>query len=162
VVNASADPETTAAAVRSEVLGVDDSQPVYDVKPMKRVVSDSVSQQRVNMMLLIIFAAVGLILSCVGIYGMMNYAVSQRTHEIGIRMALGATGGDILKMILRQGMVLVTVGVLIGLLLSFWLSRLAETLLFGVSAHDPITFIVIPVVLGLVALVACIVPARRA
>jgi putative ABC transport system permease protein len=114
------------------------------------------------MSLLGLFAALGLVLAAVGIYGVMAYGVSQRTHEIGLRIALGARGGDVMKMVVKQGMALAMIGVAIGLCTSYALTRLMKTLLFDVSATDPLTFTVIALLLAIVALTACWIPARRA
>jgi putative ABC transport system permease protein len=149
-------------AIRSQVLAIDKEQPISRIRPLEQVVSESVARQRFSMLLLGIFAGVALILAAVGLYGVMSYSVTQRTHEIGIRTALGAKQTDVLKLVVGQGMVLALTGVGVGLLAAFALTRLMSVLLFGVSATDPLTFVAIPAVLTLVALVACFVPARRA
>jgi putative ABC transport system permease protein len=125
-------------------------------------VSRSVAPQRFNMSLLGLFAALGIVLAAVGIYGVMAYGVSQRTHEIGLRMALGAQRRDVMKMVVWRGLALAGAGVAIGLGASYALTRLMKTLLFGVSATDPLTFTVIALSLGLIALLAGWIPARRA
>src|SRR4029077_9671299 len=141
---------------------IDPDQPVYAVNTMEQLRADSIAPDRLTLMLLGGFAAVALILAGVGIYGVMAYSVTQRTHEIGIRMALGARQGDVLGMVIRQGMKLAVVGLGIGLGVAWLATRLMSSLLFGVSAADPLTFAVISVILTGVALGACFVPARRA
>ena len=148
--------------MRQAASEVDKTAAVSDVKTMEHVVNDSVTQPRFNLFLLGLFSSIALLLSAAGIYGVTAYTVTQRTHEFGIRMALGAQVGDVLRMILRQGMLLICVGIGIGLVAAFALTRLLRTLLFGVSVTDPLTFVVITFVLTLVALIACYVPARRA
>ena len=151
-----------AAALRREVLAVDKDQPVYNVASMTQLMSASVSQRRFNMQLVGFFAAVALALAAVGLYGVMSYAVTQRTHEIGIRMALGARRQDVMKLVVRNGMTLALVGVALGLTGAFGLTRLMGSLLFGVTATDALTFVTVPLCLITVALVACYIPARRA
>ncbi|HKP86343.1 MAG TPA: ABC transporter permease [Blastocatellia bacterium] len=162
VVRTSADPMRQADAVQGEVWAMDKNLPVSEIRSMQEVINDSVAQQRFNMLLLGIFASVALILAAVGVYGVMSYSVTQRTHEIGIRMALGAESSDVVKMIVGQGMALVAVGILTGLAAAFALTRVMASLLYGVSATDPVTFIALPLALAGVALAACFVPARRA
>jgi putative ABC transport system permease protein len=129
---------------------------------MERILEDSVAGRRLNMLLLSVFAAVALILASVGIYGVLSYSISQRIHEIGVRMALGAKAADVLKLVIAHGLKLVFLGVAIGLGGALLLTRLMKSLLFEVSATDPLTFVVIPLILIGVALGACLVPARRA
>jgi ABC-type antimicrobial peptide transport system permease subunit len=130
--------------------------------PMDQLLAASIARRRFNMLLLGIFACVALMLAAVGIFGVMNYSVSQRTHEIGIRMALGAQRGDVLKMVVGQGMILALAGIGIGLGAALAVTRIISNLLFGVSATDPVTFAGVSALLGIVALIACYVPARRA
>jgi putative ABC transport system permease protein len=144
------------------VQEIDKSVPVSDVKTMDHIVSESVTQPRFNLFLLGLFSAVALLLSVAGIYGVTAYSVTQRTHELGIRIALGAQVSDLLRMILGQGMAVIGIGIVIGLVAAFGLMRLMNSLLFGVSARDPFTFIGITVVLIAAGLLACYVPARRA
>jgi putative ABC transport system permease protein len=151
-----------AGAVRHEITALDTNQSAYDVKTMQQVVSESVSQPRLYTLLLGVFAAVAMILAAVGIYGVMNYLVTQRIHEIGIRMALGAQSSHIFRMIVGQGMLLVLIGVAVGLVTAFLLTRIMESLLFGVSARDLATFVGIPIVLAVVAFLSIYIPARRA
>jgi putative ABC transport system permease protein len=162
VVRTSVDPASLTAAVRGQIRAVDANAPVYQIATMRQLISDSVAQRRFTLALLGGFAAIALLMAAIGIYGVMSYAVSQRTQEIGIRVALGAQARDVLTLVIRRGMTLVGVGVLIGLAGAFALTRLMESLLFGVSATDPVTFAGISLLLGMVALLACYVPARRA
>jgi putative ABC transport system permease protein len=162
VVRTDGDPAAMAPSVRRAIQEVDPNEPVYNVNTMEQALSDSVATQRLSMLLLAIFAAVALVLAAVGIYGVMSYAVAQRTHEFGIRMALGAEARDVLRMVVRQGMLLALCGVGAGLLGALALTRVMSSLLYGVSATDPLTFVGVPLVLGAVALLACLVPARRA
>jgi predicted permease len=156
------DPAAMAAPMKETILVVDKDQPVTAVRTLEQVLADSLAQRRFTMLLLGLFAGLALVLASVGIYGVMSYTVAQRTHEIGVRMALGARPGDVLRMVVRQGMALAAIGVTIGLGVAFALTRLMSSFLFGVSATDPLTFIAIPLVLVGVALAACFVPARRA
>jgi putative ABC transport system permease protein len=158
----SADPLALAAAVRGEVAAIDRDQPVSAVRAMREVVSGSVAQQRFRTLLLATFAGVALLLAGVGIYGVIAYSVTHRTHEIGIRMALGAGAGDILKMVVGQGMALALAGVAVGLLAALALTRVLSSLLFGVTATDAVTFAAVSLLIAAVALLACLVPARRA
>ena len=151
-----------AAAVRNEVLALDKDQPVYSIRTLDSVLSESVATPRFRTLLLGVFAGVALILAGVGIYGVISYAVSQRTQEIGIRMALGARATDVLKLVVKGGMMLVLIGVAIGLAGAFALTRLLTTLLFGVTPTDAATFATVSVGLIVVALFACFIPARRA
>lgn len=162
VVRSSVEPESLAASVRQIVNELDKSVPVSDVKTMDHVVSASITQPRFNLFLLGLFGAVAMVLSAAGIYGVTAYSVTQRTHELGIRIALGAQVSDVLKIILGQGMAVIGVGLVVGLAAAFGLMRLLRSLLFGVGENDPLTFVAITLVLVFVALIACYIPARRA
>jgi len=162
VVRTKVDPASLTAAVRNEIRAVDADIPVYQIATMRQLVSSSVAQRRFTLVLIAAFAAIALLMSAIGIYGVMSYAVSQRTQEIGIRVALGAQTRDVLKLVLNRGMALAGAGVAVGLAGAFALTRLMEGMLFGIRATDPLTFAGVALLLILVALLACYIPARRA
>jgi putative ABC transport system permease protein len=162
VIKTSNDPTNLMSAVRREVLTVDPDQPVYNLSTMDQLRADSIAPNRLSLTLLGVFAGVALVLAGVGIYGVMAYSVTQRTHEIGIRMALGARPGNVLNMVVGQGMKLALGGLGIGLVGAWLSTRLMSSMLFGVSATDPLTFIAISIILAGVALGACFIPALRA
>ena len=162
VVKAQSDPMNLVAGVQREIQSLDRDQPIADVRTMEGLLSDSVSKTRFSMLLLSIFAAVALILAAVGIYGVMSYSVSERTHEIGIRMALGARTTDVLRLVIGRGMLLAAAGVVAGIGGAFALTRFMKSLLHDVSETDPATFAGIAMIVAIVALVSCYIPARRA
>lgn len=162
LLKAAGDPNQLIAAVREQVKGIDPDQPIYSIRTMDEIRAESVAPERLNLTLLSIFAGIALVLAIVGIYGVMSYAVTQRTHEIGIRMAIGAQPRDVFKMVITQGMMLALLGVVFGLIGAFALTRLMTTMLFGVEPTDPATFAGIAILLTAVALVACYIPGRRA
>jgi putative ABC transport system permease protein len=162
VVRTTNDPHTLVTAVQNEVHSMDGEVPVFNVKTMDEHISATVAAPRFNTTLLVIFASVALILTIVGLYGVMSYAVAQRTNEIGIRMALGAQTRDVLRLIVSQGFKLIVLGLAIGLVGAFALMRVIASLLFGVTAKDPLTFAAVATLLAFVALLACYIPARRA
>jgi putative ABC transport system permease protein len=161
-VRTTTDPMTLAAAVRGRVADLDKDQPVADMQTMEQRLAESLSPARFNMLLIGVFAAVALVLAAVGLYGLMAYSVAQRTQEIGIRVAVGAQAGDVLRLIVGQGMRLALVGIGVGLLAALAFTRVLSGLLFGVSATDPATFAAVAALLAGVALVACFIPANRA
>jgi predicted permease len=161
-VRTSLDPASITNAIREQVAALDKDLPLYNIATMEQLVSTSVAQPRLNLSLLVAFAALALVLSAVGVYGVMAYAVTQRTHEIGIRMALGALPSDVQRQVLAEGGRLAAAGVALGLIAALALTRLMSTLLFGVKPTDPITFIAVAAMLVCVALAACYIPARRA
>ena len=154
--------DSLVQGVRAEVRALDRELPVYDVKTLGKVVADSTAYRRVTMFLMAGFACAALLLAGVGLYGVVSYSVAQRTHEIGVRLALGARGRDILGLVVRQGMLLTLAGLGLGLACAFALTRLISGLLYGVTATDPATYAVVSVLLAAVAFLACLVPARRA
>jgi len=162
VVRTSSDPATMSAAVKQQIWKVDSQLPISKVLTMNEVAAASFEARRFNMFLLCVFALLALVLAAVGIYGVMSYVVTQRTAEIGIRMALGAQTVDVLKLVVRNGMTLALIGVVLGLGGAFALTRLMNTLLFGVTPTDKVTFGLVSLILVAVALLACYIPARRA
>jgi len=162
VVKTDNEPRSVISGATKDVASMDADLPLFGVKTMEEYMSASVAAPRFNTTLLSIFAGVALVLTIVGLYGVMSYSVAQRTNEIGIRLALGAQGRDVLMMIVKQGSKLILIGLAIGLLSAFALTRLVESLLFGVKAKDPLTFAVVAMLLAIVALLACYVPAWRA
>jgi len=162
VVRTKAEPLAAVSAIQDRIWSLDKAQPVEDIKSMDQMVARANAAPRFQTFLLGIFGALGLLLAVVGIYGVISYSVSQRTHEIGIRMAVGAEPGQVLRLVLMQGLKLAAAGVVIGVVASLALTRLMASLLFGVSATDPITFAGVAIVLTIAALAACYVPARRA
>ncbi len=162
IVRATSDPASLAAAVRSKVQEVDRNQPVYDVATMEQRFSRAVAPQRFNALVMAIFAGLAVILAGVGVYGVMAYSVTRRTHEIGIRIALGAQQQDVMGLVLRRGATLSLVGITVGLAGALALTRFLSNLLFGVTVRDPMTFGAVSLVLTAVALMASYIPARRA
>ena len=156
------DPQSLVNQIQKEIWSVDKDQAVYQVQTMRQMVGASVGTRRFAMLLLVLFAGIALVLAAIGIYGVISYSVAQRTHEIGVRMALGASAREVLTLIIRQGMRPALLGVAIGLAGAVALTRLMKSLLFGVSATDPLTFALIALLLTSVALLACWIPARRA
>jgi len=161
-VRSAGDPRAITAAVTREIHAFDRDLPLYHVQPMATRVNESLARQRFAATLLTLFATLALALSAIGVYGVMAYLVSQGTREIGIRVALGATPGGILQLVLGQGVVIAAGGIAVGLIGAYALAHVMESLLFGVSARDPWTFAGVSVALGVVALTAIIVPATRA
>jgi ABC-type antimicrobial peptide transport system permease subunit len=156
------DPGQLATAMRAAVAAVDPALPVYDIATMEERLGRSLAQSRFNTVLLATLGGIGLVLAIVGLYGVLAYVVAQRAHEIGIRMALGATARDVLLLVTRQGMKLVLAGVALGIVAAMVATRLLQELLFGVTATDPVTFAGVAVVLVIAGMLASIIPARRA
>lgn len=155
-------PAGLVSAIKDQVSSLDGDQPVSSVRTIDELLARSLSESKFTLLLLGLFAGVALVLAAIGIYGVIAHSVSQRTHEIGVRLALGAQAGDVFRLVIGQGMMLTLIGVGIGLAAAFALTRVMVSLLFGVSATDPLTFAVIAVLLTGVALLACYIPARRA
>ena len=162
VIRTTSDPVPMTAAIVKEIQAVDPEMPVYDVGSMDQRLYGSLARQRFSMFLLGVFALIALILAAIGVYGVMAYSVSQRTHEIGVRIALGARPDAILRLVIRQALILAAMGIAIGLVGAFALTRVMSSLLFGVSATDLLTFVITSLLLGSIALMASYIPARRA
>ncbi|HEX3253747.1 MAG TPA: FtsX-like permease family protein, partial [Pyrinomonadaceae bacterium] len=162
VVRTKSDPALIAGAVRGAVWTVDKDQPVSNVRTLDQVFSAAISQERFQALMLGLFATLALILACIGLYGVISYSVVQRTHEIGLRMALGAQPVDVLRLVIRQGMTLTLAGLVVGIVAGTFATRVLSDLLFGVAPRDPLTFAGVPVLLLAVAFLACYIPARRA
>jgi putative ABC transport system permease protein len=162
LIKTSHDPEPMIAAVRRQVAVLDPDLPLYDLRTLTERMERSIAPERLNLALLGCFAVLAFLLAAIGLYGVISYSVTQRTREIGLRIALGAQPGDVLQLVIRQGMKIVLCGVLIGLGGALALTRLMHALLFGVGATDPLTFALVPLLLVAVALLACYLPARRA
>jgi predicted permease len=162
VIRTAGDPAALVTTLRREVQALDKDQPIYNVRTMDDVVSNSLGTRRVSMQLFAVFACAALLLAALGIYGVMAYSVTQRTQEIGIRMALGAQRSDVLGLVVRQGMTLAAIGVVAGLAGAFGLTRVMTSLLFNVRPDDPTTYLAISFLLIIVAFLACYLPARRA
>jgi putative ABC transport system permease protein len=162
VVRSRVDDASLAAALRREIQTIDPSQPLYAVQPMHLVLQNTVSDRKLNMTLLLVFAVIALLLAIIGVYGVMSYTVAQNTREIGIRVALGARPATILKLVLGRGIILIGIGVVIGVIAALGLTRFLGAMLFGVTPTDPVTFVLIGLVLTAIGLAACLIPARRA
>jgi len=156
------EPLTLSGPIRQEMLKVDPTLPLAKIRSLEQIVAGSLAPERFNTLLLGLFASIGMVLAAVGIYGVISYSVALRTHEIGVRMALGAQWHDVLKLILKDGMLLVTFGIAFGLAGAFALTRVMKEFLFEISTTDPLTFTLVALLLVGVALLACYVPARRA
>jgi putative ABC transport system permease protein len=162
VVRSTADPSTVMAAIRAQMREVDRDLPVSELRQLQELVASSVSRPRFYTTLLGVFATIALVLAAVGIYGVISYAVSLRTRELGIRIALGATGRQVSRLVLQQGVSLALVGVVAGGVGAYWLTYLLDNLLFGVTSRDALTFVAVAAVLTAIAAIACYIPARRA
>jgi putative ABC transport system permease protein len=162
LVRTTGDPLATVGAVRGRIQSIDPDLPISDVRPMSEVVADDLATRRLSMTLLLAFAVLALFLASIGLYGVMNYTVAQRTHEMGIRMALGAASASIVALVMRYGLVMVGLGLALGLAGAFALTRFLASLVYDVGTLDVGTFLVVPLILALVALLACLLPARKA
>lgn len=156
------DPSQMATAITREIQALDPDMPVFDVNTMDQRLHDSLARRRFAMFLLGVFAATASILAAIGIYGVMAYSVNERTHEIGIRLALGAQPGNVLQLVIRQALMLTSIGIAIGLAGAIAVTRIMASLLFGVTATDAFTFGITSLLLGIIALLASYIPARRA
>ena len=162
VVRTTSSPLSVMSAIRKAAAKADPSSVVYGTTPLEEIVGNSIATQRLTMILLSIFSALALVLSAIGIYGVISYLTGQRTHEIGVRVALGATSGDVMRMVLGEGMKLALIGVAIGIAAALGLTRLISKLVYGVGTFDPLTFVTVAILLSGIAMVSCYIPARRA
>jgi len=162
MIRTASDPHNLARSMRNAVLAIDKNQPVYEMKTLAERVDETVAVSRSLTLLFTAFALLGLILGAVGIYGIVSYSVTQRTHEIGIRMALGARTGNVLSLIMKNGLTLVLTGIVIGVGSALMLTRFLSTLLFGVEPTDGVTFVIVSAVFFVIAIVAALIPALRA
>jgi putative ABC transport system permease protein len=156
------DPKALVASVKSQVQSIDPTIPVAKVRTMEDVVGEAVREPRFTTVLLGIFAGLALLLAAIGLYGVISYSVTQRKHELGIRMALGARPQDVARMVLTEGMTLALAGAAIGFVASLFLARFLSTMVYGVSTHDAVTFGIVPLIVCAFAALACYIPARRA
>jgi ABC-type antimicrobial peptide transport system permease subunit len=161
-VRSAQDPRSLASAIRREIQSIDPDQPIANVRTLEVVSAESIAPRRMSVVLLGAFAGIALLLASVGIYGVISYLVVQRTHEIGVRMALGAQRNDVLRLVVGRALKLIGIGALIGLALAFASTRALSALLYNVSAFDPTTFVVVTFTLSAVALLASYIPALRA
>jgi len=161
-VRTTAEPLSVARVVRSEVQAIDKNQPIHHIQTLSQRIQQTVADSRALMFLLGAFALLALLLATIGVYGIISYSVGQRTHEIGIRMALGARTADVLKLVMTRGLVMTLAGLGLGVIGSLALTRFLRSLLFGVTPTDKVTFVVVGLILLIVALLACLFPARRA
>ena len=162
VLRTAGDPRKFVSAARAEIAGVDPDLPLYNIKPLDKVITESIVGIAYVAAMMAVLGVIALVLASVGVFGVMSYSVSERSQEIGIRMSLGAQAGDILRLVLGSGMLLTVLGLAIGLPAAFLMARAMSTLLFGVEAADPGSFIGLPLLLAAVAALACYLPARRA
>ena len=156
------EPTSLIGPVRKAVYAIDDGQPISDIRTPQEIINQSMARRRFNTILISVFASLALILVAAGIYGVMAYSVSQRTHEIGIRIALGAPAIDIARSVVCKGVALAVIGVVLGLIAALGLGRLMVSFLYRTSMADPVTFVMVPLLLLATALLACYLPARRA
>jgi putative ABC transport system permease protein len=162
IIRGTQDPTKLTSAVRSEVQALDPNLPVSNIKPVRQMIDERISPKRLMTYILAVFGLIALLLASIGIYGVMSYAVTQRTQEIGVRMALGAQALDVLKLVIKKGMAMALVGIVIGLAGAYALTRVLANLLFKVAPTDLVTFAAVSISLIVVALIACYIPARRA
>jgi hypothetical protein len=162
VMRTATDPGSLAGPARGVLRGIDSTLPFYEITTVDELLDESMAPRRFTMFLVGCFASLALLLACVGLFGVMAYLVSQRSHELGIRLALGAGPRDVFRLVIRHGLLLASAGAALGLVAAFWIAPALESLLFGVEIVDPVTFAGAPVTLVAVALAACYVPARRA